>query len=105
VIPAETIGGPILIFQMAGQQASHGATNFFSFMAVISINLGILNLLPIPVLDGGHILFLGIEAVRRKPLSEKVITLSQRVGLGLLLMLMAFAFYNDIARLITGKTF
>lgn len=105
VIPAETIGGPILIFQMAGQQASHGAMNFFSFMAVISINLGILNLLPIPVLDGGHILFLGIEALRRKPLSEKVIMASQRVGLAVLLMLMAFAFYNDIIRLITGKTF
>ena len=105
VIPAETIGGPILIFQMAGQQASHGAMNFFSFMAVISINLGILNLLPIPVLDGGHILFLGIEALRRKPLSEKVIMASQRVGLAVLLMLMAFAFYNDIVRLITGKTF
>ena len=105
VIPAETIGGPILIFQMAGQQASHGAMNFFSFMAVISINLGILNLLPIPVLDGGHILFLGIEALRRKPLSEKVIMASQRVGLAVLLMLMAFAFYNDVVRLITGKTF
>jgi len=105
VIPAETIGGPILIFQMAGQQASQGAMNFFTFMAVISINLGILNLLPIPVLDGGHILFLGIEAVRRKPLSEKVIMVAQRIGLALLLLLMAFAFYNDIARIFTGKTF
>jgi regulator of sigma E protease len=105
VIPADTIGGPILIFQMAGQQASQGVMNFFTFMAVISINLGILNLLPIPVLDGGHILFLGIEALRRKPLSEKVIMISQRIGLALLLMLMAFAFYNDIVRLITGKTF
>jgi len=57
------------------------------------------------VLDGGHILFLGIEALRRKPLSEKVIMISQRIGLALLLMLMAFAFYNDIVRLITGKTF
>ena len=79
--------------------------NFFTFMAVISINLGILNLLPIPVLDGGHILFLGIEALRRKPLSEKVIMVSQRIGLALLLLLMAFAFYNDIVRIITGKTF
>jgi regulator of sigma E protease len=105
IIPADTIGGPILIFQMAGQQASQGAMNFFTFMAVISINLGVLNLLPIPVLDGGHILFLGIEAVRRKPLSEKVIMISQRIGLALLLSLMAFAFYNDIVRLITGKTF
>jgi regulator of sigma E protease len=73
-------------------------------MAVISINLGVLNLLPIPVLDGGHLLFMGIEAVRRKPLSERVIMASQRVGLALLLILMAFAFYNDIARLITGKS-
>jgi regulator of sigma E protease len=105
VIPADTIGGPILIFQMAGQQANQGAMSFFTFMAVISINLGVLNLLPIPVLDGGHILFMGIEAIRRKPLSEKVIMVSQKVGLALLLTLMAFAFYNDIARLITGKTF
>jgi regulator of sigma E protease len=105
IIPADTIGGPILIFQMAGQQASQGAMSFFTFMAIISINLGVLNLLPIPVLDGGHILFLGIEAIRRKPLSEKVIMVSQKVGLVLLLSLMAFAFYNDIVRLITGKTF
>lgn len=105
IIPAETIGGPIMIFQMAGQQASQGAMSFFTFMAVISINLGVLNLLPIPVLDGGHILFMGIEAIRRKPLSDKVIMLSQKVGLVMLLSLMAFAFYNDIARIITGKTF
>jgi regulator of sigma E protease len=105
IIPADTIGGPIMIFQMAGQQASQGAMSFFTFMAVISINLGVLNLLPIPVLDGGHILFMGIEAIRRKPLSEKVIIISQKVGLVLLLSLMAFAFYNDIVRLITGKTF
>ncbi len=105
IIPADTIGGPIMIFQMAGQQASQGAMSFFTFMAVISINLGVLNLLPIPVLDGGHLLFMGIEAIRRKPLSEKVIIISQKVGLVLLLSLMAFAFYNDIIRLITGKTF
>jgi regulator of sigma E protease len=105
VIPSNTIGGPIMIFQMAGEQASQGALNFFTFMAVISINLGVLNLLPIPILDGGHILFLGIEAVRRRPLSENVIMIAQRVGLVLLLSLMAFAFYNDIVRLFTGKMF
>jgi regulator of sigma E protease len=105
IIPADTIGGPIMIFQMAGEQANQGAISFFTFMAVISINLGVLNLLPIPVLDGGHILFMGIEAIRRKPLSDKVIIISQKVGLVLLLSLMAFAFYNDIVRLITGKTF
>jgi len=94
-----------MIFQIAGEQASQGALNFFTFMAVISINLGILNLLPIPVLDGGHILFLGIEAVRRRPLSENVVIIAQRVGLAFLLALMAFAFYNDIARLFTGRCF
>jgi regulator of sigma E protease len=103
IIPADTIGGPILIVQMAGQQASQGAMNFFTFMALISINLGILNLLPIPILDGGHLMFLGIEAIRRKPVSEKVIIISQRVGLALLLTLMVFALYNDILRLFTGK--
>ncbi|MCL5024442.1 MAG: RIP metalloprotease RseP [Nitrospirae bacterium] len=103
VIPAETIGGPILIFQMAGQQASYGAVSFFSFLAIISINLGVLNLLPIPMLDGGHIMFLSIEAVRRKPLSEKVIMIAQRTGLAIIITLMVFAFYNDIMRLITGK--
>jgi regulator of sigma E protease len=105
VIPSSTIGGPIMIFQMAGEQASQGALNFFTFMAVISINLGVLNLLPIPILDGGHILFLGIEAVRRKPLSENAIMIAQRVGLVFLLSLMAFAFYNDIVRLFAGKVF
>lgn len=105
IIPAETIGGPIMIVQIAGQQAAEGPLNFFTFMAIISINLGVLNLLPIPVLDGGHLLFLGIEAVRRRPLSEKAIMISQRIGLAFLLTLMAFAFYNDIVRIATGKTF
>lgn len=103
IVPAETIGGPILIFQMAGEQAAHGPLSFFTFMAVISINLGILNLLPIPILDGGHILFLGIEAVRRKPVNEKVVIIAQRLGLAIIVTLMVFAFYNDIMRLITGK--
>jgi regulator of sigma E protease len=105
VIPMDTIGGPILIVQMAGEQASKGFMNFFLFMAIININLGILNLLPIPILDGGHILFLGIEAIRGKPLNEKVISVSQKVGLAFLLTLMVFVIYNDIMRLITGKPF
>ncbi len=103
VIPADTIGGPILIVQMAGEQASRGFLNFFLFMAIININLGILNLLPIPILDGGHILFLGIEALRRKPLNEKIIVYSQRVGIAIIITIMALALYNDIIRLITGK--
>ncbi len=103
VIPAKTIGGPILIVEMAGQQASQGAPNFFIFMAIISINLGVLNILPIPVLDGGHLLFLTIEAVRRKPVSEAAIAMAQKVGLALLISIMVFALYNDIMRLITGR--
>ncbi|MEJ2183129.1 MAG: RIP metalloprotease RseP [Nitrospirota bacterium] len=103
VVPAKTIGGPIFIFQLAGQTAERGALDFFTFMAVISINLGIINVLPIPVLDGGHLLFLGIEAVRRKPLSEKTIALAQKVGIVVLIMIMAFALYNDILRIITGQ--
>lgn len=105
VIPMDTIGGPILIVQLAGEQASQGVLNFFIFMAIININLGILNLLPIPVLDGGHLLFLGIEALRGKPLSEKIISISQKLGLAVLLTLMAFVIYNDLIRLITGKQF
>jgi regulator of sigma E protease len=105
VIPMETLGGPILIVQMAGEQASQGVLNFFVFMAIININLGVLNLLPIPILDGGHILFLGIEAIRRKPLGEKIMSIAQRVGLALILFIMAFAIYNDLIRIFTGKPF
>jgi len=104
VIPADTIGGPIMIVQMAGQQASQGVMSFFTFMAIISINLGVLNVLPIPVLDGGHLLFMGIEVVRRRPLSDKAIAAAQRVGLVLLITIMVFALYNDIMRVIAGKT-
>ncbi len=103
VIPMNTIGGPIMIFQMAGEQASMGVLNFFVFMAIINVNLGVLNLLPIPILDGGHILFLCIEAIRRKPLEEKVMSIAQRVGLALILLIMVFALYNDIVRIFTGK--
>jgi regulator of sigma E protease len=105
VIPMQTMGGPILIVQMAGQQASRGFLNFFIFMAIININLGVLNLLPIPILDGGHLLFLGIEAVRGKPLSEKTMALGQKIGLAFIITLMAVVFYNDIMRLLTGKMF
>jgi regulator of sigma E protease len=74
-------------------------------MAIININLGIVNLFPIPILDGGHIVFIGIEAVRKKPLSEKFVSVSQKVGLAILLTLMVVVIYNDIIRLITGKQF
>ncbi|MBC2714297.1 MAG: RIP metalloprotease RseP [Desulfobacteraceae bacterium] len=97
-IPAKTIGGPILIAQMAGEQVEQGAFNLLAFIALISVNLGILNLLPIPVLDGGHILFFSIEAVIRRPVSIKTREIAQQVGIFLLMMLMVFVFYNDIMR-------
>ncbi|MCE5194102.1 MAG: RIP metalloprotease RseP [Nitrospiraceae bacterium] len=100
IIPADTLGGPIMILQMAGEQASMGAMSFFSFMAVISINLGVLNLLPIPILDGGHLMFLTIEGIRRKPLSEKVIIICQKIGVALLITLMIFVLYNDVIRVV-----
>lgn len=98
IIPAETIGGPILIAQMAGEQAKAGPLALLSFMALLSINLGVLNLLPIPILDGGHLTFFVIEAIIRKPLSHRFKEISQQVGLFLLISLMVFAFYNDITR-------
>ncbi len=97
-IPADTIGGPILIAQMAGEQVEQGLVNLFAFIALISVNLGILNLLPVPVLDGGHILFFSIEAIIRRPVSIKTREIAQQIGIFLLLMLMVFVFYNDIMR-------
>ena len=101
-IPAKDIGGPILIVQAAGQQARLGFEYLLHFIAVISINLGVLNLLPIPVLDGGHLFFFAIEAVLRRPLDIRHREIAQQVGLVLLIGLMAFAFYNDIARIFQG---
>jgi regulator of sigma E protease len=101
-IPAKDIGGPILIVQAAGEQARLGLEYLLHFMAVISINLGVLNLLPVPVLDGGHFLFFAAEAVLRRPLDIRHREIAQQVGLVLLISLMAFAFYNDIARVVQG---
>lgn len=98
-IPASELGGPILIAQIAGQQMKAGWINLLYFMGLLSVNLGVLNLLPIPVLDGGHLMFLSIEAVRRKPMDERAQIIAQQVGLALLGTLMVFVFYNDIARI------
>ncbi|MBZ0169238.1 MAG: RIP metalloprotease RseP [Kofleriaceae bacterium] len=100
VVPAKTIGGPLLVAQMAGQQARQGILSLMFFTALLSINLGILNLLPIPILDGGHLFFSLIEAVRGKPVSLQKREMAQQVGLALLVALMIFAFYNDIFRLL-----
>ena len=98
-VSTDNLGGPISIAQLAGSSAEQGAISFFSFLAIISITLGILNLLPIPMLDGGHLAMFLIEAVRGKPVSvEKQIT-AQRIGLVLLLTLMFLAFSNDLIRL------
>jgi regulator of sigma E protease len=101
-IPSDDIGGPLLIFQAAGQQARKGLESLLGFMAVISINLGILNLLPIPILDGGHLLFFALEIVMRRPLDLRHREIAQQVGLVVLLGLMGFAFYNDILRVLRG---
>ena len=102
VLPSDMLGGPILIAQMAGDQARAGISPFLYFLGLLSVNLGILNLLPIPILDGGHLVFFLIEALRRKPLSPQSRMVAQQVGLALILMLTALVFYNDIARLIAG---
>jgi regulator of sigma E protease len=97
-VSPRNIGGPILIAQMAGQQAQEGLGSFLAFLAVLSINLGVLNLLPVPVLDGGHLLFFFVEAVIRKPVEIKYREMAQQVGICLLALLMVYAFYNDIVR-------
>jgi regulator of sigma E protease len=99
-ISAKTLGGPIMIAQMAGQQAKAGISNLIFFIALLSVNLGIINLLPIPVLDGGHLMFFFIEAVSRKPVNIKVREVAQQVGIVVLIMLMIFVFYNDIVRVL-----
>ena len=99
-ISLKNVSGPLTIADLAGKSAQHGLASFIGFLAFISISLGILNLLPIPVLDGGHLLYYAVEFVLRKPLSERVAEMGQKIGLMLLLMLMAFALYNDINRLI-----
>jgi len=100
VVPIDTVGGPIMIAKMAGEQASAGGVNFLAFMALLSINLGVLNLLPVPILDGGHLFFYFCELIFRKPVSMKVREMAQQVGLVLLIGLMILAFYNDIVRYI-----
>jgi regulator of sigma E protease len=97
-IPRDTIGGPLMLYYTAGVAAEKGWDHFLWMMALISINLGILNLLPIPILDGGHIIFFTVEAVKRRPLSLRAREIASYVGLVLLISLMVFAFKNDIVR-------
>jgi regulator of sigma E protease len=96
------LSGPVTIADFAGQSAALGWVSYLTFLALISISLGVLNLLPIPLLDGGHLMYYAIEIVKGTPVSERAMELGQRVGLALLLVMMAFAFYNDLNRLLTG---
>jgi len=98
-ISSKTIGGPIMIAELAGQQAKQGALNLLFFIALISINLAILNVLPIPALDGGHLLFFFIELIIGRPVSIRVREIAQQAGIFVLIMLMIFVFYNDITRI------
>ncbi len=99
---AKNLSGPVTIADYAGQSAQLGLAAYAGFIALISISLGVLNLLPIPILDGGHLMYYIVEILKGSPVSERAMELGQRLGLTLLLFLMAFAFYNDINRLLSG---
>lgn len=96
----ENLSGPISIAETAGRTASYGLAYFVKFLAIVSISLGVLNLLPIPILDGGHLLYFTIEALKGSPVSEKAQLQGQRVGIALLAALMTLAFYVDLSRLL-----
>jgi regulator of sigma E protease len=101
-VSTKNIGGPITVVQIAGQAAQTDFAAILSVLAFLSIQLGILNLLPIPILDGGHLFFNLVELIFRRPLSLRVREIAQQVGLVLLILLMILAFYNDIMRLFLG---
>jgi regulator of sigma E protease len=96
---ADQLGGPIRIAQVSGQVATEGLPSLFSLAAVLSVSIGLLNLFPVPLLDGGHLLFYGIEAARGRPLSERAQEVGFRIGLAIVVMLMIFATYNDLLHL------
>lgn len=98
----KNLSGPVTIADYAGQSAKLGLAYYIKFLALISISLGVLNLLPIPLLDGGHLMYYIVELIKGGPVSERVMEIGQQIGLALLAMLMAFALYNDINRLVSG---
>ncbi len=99
-VSAKNISGPLTIAQYAGHTVRIGFVQFLIFLAVVSISLGVLNLLPIPILDGGHLLYYLVEAIKGAPLSKEALAWGQQVGIVLLFALMSLAFYNDIVRLL-----
>ena len=96
----EDLGGPLRIAQLSGQVAQLGLASLISFIAVLSVNLGLINLFPIPVLDGGHLLYYLVELIKGSPVSEQAMIVGQYIGLALLFTLMGLAFYNDIHRML-----
>jgi len=98
-VSSKTLGGPIMIAELAGRQAKEGIASLIFFIALLSINLAILNFLPIPVLDGGHLLFFFIEAAIGRPVNTRMREIAQQVGIFILILLMVFVFYNDITRI------
>jgi regulator of sigma E protease len=96
------LSGPVTIADYAGQSAQMGWLSFATFLALISISLGVLNLLPIPLLDGGHLMYYAVEIIKGSPVSERAMEFGQRVGLALLFVIMAFALYNDLNRVLSG---
>jgi|694.fasta_scaffold09252_9 regulator of sigma E protease len=99
-LSVRNLSGPVTIADMAGQTARSGLQSYLGFIALISVSLGVLNLLPIPVLDGGHLVYYVVEAIRRRPLSDQVMAITQKVGLLLVVFMMALALFNDFTRLI-----
>ena len=101
-LSGENLAGPVGVVQMTGEVAKMGLVPLVNFTAFLSLNLGLINLFPIPALDGGHFLMLLVEAVRRKPLSPAFLHYTQTVGIALLLVLMVYATKNDIVRIFFG---
>ena len=97
-ISPKNLGGPLLIAQLAGEQARQGLWSFLFFVAILSVNLGVLNLLPIPILDGGHLFFFLLEGMRGRPVELRYRERAQQVGLFVLILIMIYAFWNDISR-------
>jgi regulator of sigma E protease len=98
-VSLRSVSGPIMIADYAGESAEAGFTTFLGFLALVSISLGIMNLLPVPILDGGHIVLQIAEGLKGAPLSERALALGQQVGLAFLIVLMSFVFYNDLTRI------
>ena len=95
----KNISGPITMAEFAGQSAQAGALAFVGYLALISISLGVLNLMPVPLLDGGHLLYYFVEMLKGSPVSDRAFEVGQRIGIAVLAMLMALAFFNDLSRL------